>query len=146
MHCSCFPIRCFVCTVYLQCTHVTPKPAGCMYMNVVHIEQLLYCPRCLFYGLELHTRYDWWVMAQNVHHSLFPIRHLYIVIHILENYRLFMDVLHTKRLLRCQKHSWCCLELNERFYWRTRVSRHTTLCAYTASPYKHHYLVCNYAR
>ena len=35
----------------------------------------LYYWRCLFPGLELYARYNWWVMASSMHFNLFPLRH-----------------------------------------------------------------------
>ena len=52
------------------------------YMDVLHIEQLLYHQRYLFSGLELHAIYNWKVIAPNMRHNLFPIRHLCVLTRI----------------------------------------------------------------
>ena len=46
---------------------------------------LFYCQRCPFSGLELHERYNWWVVAQNTctHHNLLPIHHLCVLTRIM---------------------------------------------------------------
>ena len=49
------------------------------YMDILHIEQLFYYQRCVLPGLELHARYDWWVMAPNMDCSLFPVPHLCVL-------------------------------------------------------------------
>ena len=103
--------------------------------------------------LELDARYDWWVMAPNVHCSLFPISSscIYMYLHVqLEKYRSYMDIQHIKRLLYYQRHFLCVLELHERSHSRaTAPDTHlsfsdTTLCAYTVSLYIHRYFVRNY--
>ena len=53
-----------------------------LYIDVVHIEWLVYCWRCLFSALELDARYEWRLMAPNTHCSLFLISHLYVLRHI----------------------------------------------------------------
>ena len=50
-----------------------------MYMDILHIEWLLYYQRCLLSVLQLDARYNWWVTAPNMPHSLFPISHLCIL-------------------------------------------------------------------
>ena len=42
------------------------------YVDILHIKQLLYYQRCLFSGLDLHAKHDWWVMVPNTYHRLFP--------------------------------------------------------------------------
>ena len=57
-----------------------------------------------------------------------------------------MDILHIERLLYCQRHSLCALELHERSYWRATAPdtyqsfSDKTLCAYTASPHMYMYI------
>ena len=53
-----------------------------VYMDVLHIEWLLYYWKCLFSVLELDARYNWQVMAPNMHHNPFAISHLYVITHI----------------------------------------------------------------
>ena len=50
-------------------------------LYVLPIEQLLYYQRYLFSGLELHVyvRYDWWVMAPNMHCNSFQYNTLCIL-------------------------------------------------------------------
>ena len=62
-----------------------------------------------------------------------------------------MDILHIERLLYYQKHSVSGLEQHEKSDWRVmaretyRSFSDSSWYAYTASPYIHRYLVCNYA-
>ena len=112
-------------------------------MNIVHIERLLYCQRCLSSVLELDARCDWQVMAPNTHHSFFLISHLCIltclklqVIHGCSSYR--MTVLLLKTFLMWFRVAWeIHLESHgPETHW---LFSHTTLCEYTASPYLYVY-------
>ena len=49
-----------------------------MYVDVLHIEWLLYYWRCLFCVLELDASYKWQVTHPDTHHSLFPISYFCI--------------------------------------------------------------------
>ena len=52
------------------------------YMDAQHVERLLYYWRCLFSVLKLDVRYDWRVMAPNMHHKIFPIGHFCVLTRI----------------------------------------------------------------
>ena len=148
MLCNHFPIGHFVHTYAPN-----SKTSGHIWMLYMHIKQLLYYRKCLFFVLELDVRYERQVMDSNTPHSVFMIIHLCILTCKPEKYRshTYMNVEHMKQLLYYQRHSLCGLQLHERSDWWTKApDRHwsfydTTLCAYTASPYIHHYLVRNYA-
>ena len=62
-----------------------------------------------------------------------------------------MEVLHIEWPLYYRRHSLSSLELQERSDWKAMAAdthqsfSYTTLCAYTASLYIHHYLLHNYA-
>ena len=64
-----------------------------------------------------------------------------------ENFRSYMVIQHIEPLLYYRRHSLCGLKLHEISDWRAMASdthqlfSDTTMCAYTASPYIHHYLV-----
>ena len=79
-----------------------------------------------------------------------PFVHIYLSANF-ENFKSYDDIEHMKRLLCYRRHSLCGLELHERSDWRAtapdmhRSFSDTTLCAYTASPYIHRYMVHNYA-
>ena len=99
--------------------------------------------------VESGCEYDWWLMAPNMHCSLFsnqPIVHTYM--HTLKNTGHIWMFCMTALLFETCSHG---LELYERSNWRaTAPNTHwwfsdTTLCAFTASLYMHHYLVQNYA-
>ena len=64
-------------------------------MDILHIEQLLYNRRCPLSVLEPDARYNWWVMAPNMHHSPFLISYLCVLTHKAWKYRSYKDVLHT---------------------------------------------------
>ena len=48
-----------------------------LYLDVLHIQLMLYYRRCIFSVLELDSRYNWRVTLQNTHCNLFPIGHFY---------------------------------------------------------------------
>ena len=93
--------------------------------------------RCLCSVLELDMRYDWQVMAPNTHHNLKTTGHVWMFC-MSNNYY--------------QEHSLCgcwvaweiLLESYGPIHTLVALIQHC-MCAYTSSPYKHHYLVCNYA-
>ena len=69
----------------------------------------------------------------------------------LENFNSHVDIQHIEQLLYHRRHSLCYSDLHQRSNWRaTAQDTHQsfsdmTLCAYTASPYIHRYLIHNYA-
>ena len=135
-------------TTFLWTYTWNSKTTG-FYMDIEPIEWLLYRRRCIFSVLELDARCNWWGTASNSHHSLFLISHLYVLTHTTWNLEVNMDVQHTAWLFYNQRHSLCGLELHERFNWRamspdTSVVFWYKICMYTAIPYIHCYLVCNY--
>ena len=92
-------------------------------MGVLHIEWLLHYRRGLFSVLEQDVRYNWWVRAPDMHHSLFRISHLCVLTCIAWK----LQVIHgccaywTTALLLKTFFVWF-RELLERFYWRATAS------------------------
>ena len=88
-------------------------------MDVQHIEQLLYYWRCSFSGLELRVLHVQ-LASYGSKHALHTLQYaiLCVLIQKLENYRLYMDALHNKRLLCYHRHLFCGLELHEKSDWR----------------------------
>ena len=78
-----------------------------LYTDILHIERVFYYQRWLFSVLELDVRYDCWVMAPNMHCSVFLISHSCIltITTKLENYRSYMDAQHIEWLLYYQRNS-----------------------------------------
>ena len=60
---------------YGRYSHTKLKSVPRSYKDVLPIKQLLYYQRFLFSVIELYVRYDQWLMAPNMHHNLFLIRH-----------------------------------------------------------------------
>ena len=120
-------------------------------MDILHIKWLLYYQRYLLSALELNARYEWWVMAPEMHCNLFLISHLCVLTRITWNFRSYVNVQHIKRLLYYRRHFLYSLELHERSDWRAMFPdmyqsfSDTTLCTYNASAYIHCYLVHKYA-
>ena len=103
--------------------------------------------------VRLNVRYDWRVMGPNTHHGLFPISSLCALItHTSET------MWHIWTFCISNGHSTIeyipcvCVRVAWEIWLESYGPRHasvilqyTTLCVYTASPYIHCYLVCNYA-
>ena len=121
-------------------------------VDVLHVEWLLYYWRCLFSVLELDVRYEWWFMPPNTYCQSFSNR-LFVCIQLYLRHitwRLQVTCGHSAhRTTAILLDTFLCgLELHERSDWgATAPDTHcsfsgTTLCAYTASMYIHHYFIC----
>ena len=111
-HHSHFPIHHFV----LTCMCIAKKLQGVCGHSTY--QKLLHYWLCPFYRLEPHVRDRCWVMAPNVHRSLFLICNLHVRNPSIENWRSYMDILHFEQLLYYWRHTLCGFELDQRSDWR----------------------------
>ena len=94
-----------------------------MYKDILLVERLLYHQRYLFSLLESYARYDWRVMAPNMHCNLFLIRHfVHTYTHNSKTTISYVDLVHIEWLLYDQRGIFSVLELDARYHWQVMAA------------------------
>ena len=142
--------------MYVEHTYTHTLKTSGQFKDVLHITWLLIYWRCLFCWIELHARYDWWVMVPNMQHNFFKIHHLCVHSHACITWKLQVvykysacqtTALLLKIFLVWFRVAWE-IPFESYMYAPRQVSwtfSDPHKCVYTASPYTHRYLICNYA-